>query len=123
MGIHLGSPRVCVEVGDAEGGTSGLEVFGKLAPIVGLEFIDDEWTDVDKLLEEVGGTGRSVTRVCARKGELPFNIDSGQDVPLRPINEADDGVELHASFGSLGTAYFLAIRGIPLKGSPCARRE
>ena len=41
-GVHLGRPRVRVEVHDAERGTGLLEIPGELAPVVGLELLDRE---------------------------------------------------------------------------------
>ena len=58
----------------------------------------------------------SGVRTC--KGELPLHIDGGEYVPFRAVYEADDGIELHTLLVPLGTAYLLAIGGVPFERSP-----
>src|SRR3989344_1327967 len=94
--VHLGASGVRVEVREAEESAGLFEETGKLAPVVSLELVDEEGTDLDDSSEEVGGARRGVARALPPHSRLPLNINGGEDVPLDAVDEADDGVELHA---------------------------
>ena len=53
VGIHLGSAGAGVKVREPEFGTGILEVFGELAPVVGLQLVDIEGANLDDSAKEV----------------------------------------------------------------------
>ena len=129
VGIHLGASWVRVEVGQAESGAGCLEEKGELRAVVSLELIDSEGAYFNHFLEEVGGTCRGVARVCSGEGELPLHIDSREDVPLHPVDEADNGIELHTALhlpAELRAAYlrgFCMPAGLRLEGELAVLRQ
>ncbi len=96
-GVLLRRTYVGVEVCETECDARFFEAQSELGTIVGLKLIDRKWTDLNDFCEEVGGTCRRVGGVCASEGELPLHINGGEDVSFGAINEADDGVHLHAA--------------------------
>ncbi len=123
VGIHLGSAGAGVKVREPEFGTGILEVFGELAPVVGLQLVDIEGANLDDSAKEVVRASRRVVRIRARKGELPLHVHCREDVPLHAVDEADDGIELHAALAGaakLGTAFLRCFRVI---ARTCVERE
>jgi len=129
MRIHLGTPGIGVEVREANGAAGLFEVFGKLAPIVRLELVNRERTDLKDPAEEVSSTGRRMACIRSCKGELSLHVDSRQNVPLDAIHEADDGIKLHAALDSSPQLFslkyggFSEVPGLPLKGELAVLRE
>ena len=121
--VHLGRAWIGVEVRDGELHTRIFKVFGELAPVVSLQLVDRERNDQYEFFEEICGRCRGVACVCPRKGELLFNVDRSDDVPLHSVNEADDGVELHATLHH--TTELLSLERVPFMvfPAPCIERE
>src|SRR3989344_1011596 len=92
--VHLRTPRVGVEVRDADRCARGRKVQGELAPVIGLYRVRTVGNHGTGAHEKVRGAAGTVVGVSRGKRDPACGVDTGDDVALHAVDEADDGIRL-----------------------------
>ncbi len=93
--IHLGSPRIGMEVWNTECIQFLCEVLCKLASIVGLDATYLNGNHCQEFPEEVSGRGGRQCLVCIGKGEITLAVYGGEYIATYTVFDEYHRVDLH----------------------------
>lgn len=111
-------------MGDAFCAAIELEMVAELRTVIRLQMCQGNRSNMREHTHEVGGGLGGMRHVPVGKGELRFEINAGQDVPLDAVREAHNGIRLGERSGMpLAPRFGLGLPGVPLDESTGLARK